>query len=244
MLAKDEATVWWIRTDNAEESLPQLEALLDDTERARAARFHFQHDRSSYIVAHALGRSLLSAHAGGDPTGWRFAIGDHGKPEVISPHPGPRWRLNLSRARGLAAAVLTLDHDVGVDVEWRDRNPNPNPFIDLAEHCFAPAECAYLAITPPELAHEVFLTFWTLKEAYVKAIGKGLAQPLDSVAFTLNPLSIRFDSELAGDPAHWLLRRFQPTSDHLMALALHHPRPQDVTITTLAANSNLLLRPF
>lgn len=238
MLAKDKAVVWWMRTDDAEESLPQLEALLDDTERARAARFHFQRDRSSYIVAHALGRSLLSAHAGGDPTGWRFTIGDHGKPEVISPHPGLRWRLNLSHTRGLAAAVLTLDHDVGVDVEWRDRKSS----IDLAEHYFAPAECAYLATVPPELAHEVFLTFWTLKEAYVKAIGKGLAQPLDSFAFTLDPLSIRFDSELAGDPAHWLLRRFRPTGDHLMALALHHRDPHDVTVTTLAANADLLLR--
>jgi 4'-phosphopantetheinyl transferase len=237
MIAKDEVIVWWMRTDDAEGRLPQLEALLDDAERARAARFHFQHDRASYIAAHALGRSLLSAHADGDPTDWRFATGDHGKPEVIPPHPGPRLRLNLSHTRGLAAAVLTLDHDVGIDVEWLDRKPVP----DLAEHVFAPTECAYLAAVAPELAHEVFLTFWTLKESYVKAIGKGLAQPLGSFAITLDPLSIRFDSELAGNPAHWLLRRFQPTSDHLMALALHHPGPHDVTVTTLAADMDQLL---
>ncbi|NTI44484.1 4'-phosphopantetheinyl transferase family protein [Rhizobium rhizogenes] len=237
MMAKDEVVVWWMRTDDAERHLPQLEALLDDTERARTARFHFQRDRSSYIAAHALGRSLLSTYAGGDPTGWRFTTGDHGKPEVISPHSGPRLRLNLSHTHGLAAAILTLDHDVGIDVEWLDRKPA----IDLAEHFFAPAECAHLAAVAPELVHEVFLTFWTLKEAYVKAIGKGLAQPLDSFAFTLDPLSIRFDDELAGDPAHWLLRRFQPTCDHLMALALHHPRPHNVTVTALAADSSLLL---
>ncbi|NTG47856.1 4'-phosphopantetheinyl transferase superfamily protein [Agrobacterium rhizogenes] len=237
MMAKDEVVVWWMRTDDAERHLPQLEALLDDTERAHAARFHFQRDRSSYIAAHALGRSLLSTYAGGDPTSWRFTTGDHGKPEVISPHSGPRLRLNLSHTHGLAAAVLTLDHDVGIDVEWLDRKPA----IDLAAHFFAPAECAHLAGVAPELAHEVFLTFWTLKEAYVKAIGKGLAQPLNSFALILDPLSIRFDDELAGDPAHWLLRRFQPTCDHLMALALYHPRPHNVTITTLAADSSLLL---
>jgi 4'-phosphopantetheinyl transferase len=32
----------------------------------------------------------------------------------------------------------------------------------------------------------------------VKAIGKGLVQPLDSFAFTLDPLSIQFDNGLAG----------------------------------------------
>jgi 4'-phosphopantetheinyl transferase len=237
MMAKDEVVVWWLRTDDTGKNCSQLEALLDDTERARAARFHFQHDRSSYIAAHALGRALLSTYAGGDPTGWQFATGDHGKPEVISTHSGPRLRLNLSHTRGLAAAVLTMDHDVGIDVEWLGRKP----VLDLAEHVFAPAECTYLAAVVPELTHEVFLTFWTLKEAYVKAIGKGLAQPLSSFAFTLDPLSIRFDSELAGDPAHWLLRRFQPTRDHLIALALHHPRPHDVTVTTMAANPDLLL---
>lgn len=238
MMAKDEVVVWWLRTGDVGENLPRLEALLDDSERARAARFHFQHDRSSYIAAHALGRALLSAHAGGDPAGWRFTSGDLGKPEVISPYPGPRLRLNLSHTHGLAAAALTLEHDVGIDVEWLGRKP----ITETAEHFFAPAECAHLVTVAPEQAHQVFLTFWTLKESYVKATGKGLAQPPGSFAFTLDPPSIRFDSELAGNPAHWLFRRSQPTQDHLMALALCHPRPREVTVTTLPATSELLFR--
>lgn len=134
-------------------------------------------------------------------------------------------------------AVLTLDHDVGIDVERLGCKPS----IDLAEHVFAPPNAHIWLPSRQNLPHEVFLTFWTLKESYVKAIGKGLAQPLASFAFVLDPLSIRFDSELASDPAHWLLRRFRPTHDHLMALALHHPRPHKVTVTTLAANPDLLL---
>lgn len=61
MMAKDEVVVWWLRTDDVGKNCSQLAALLDNTERERAARFHFQHDRSSYIAAHALGRCLLSA---------------------------------------------------------------------------------------------------------------------------------------------------------------------------------------
>ncbi len=235
-MTRDNVVVWWLRTDDAGVNLSRLETMLDSDEQARAARFHFQRDRLSYIAAHALGRILLSAHAGGDPTGWRFVTGDHGKPEVLSPHSEQRLRLNLSHTVGLAAAALTFDHDIGIDVEWLGREPITEP----AQHFFAPAECAHLAAVAPGLTHEIFLTYWTLKEAYVKAIGKGMAQPLDSFAFKLDPPSIQFDSERAGNPAHWLFRRFQPTHDHVMALALRHPNPRAVTVSTIDASQEFL----
>lgn len=226
--------VWWLAVDQvAGAAWPGLAELLDDAERARAARFHFDHDRKCYIAAHALGRSLLSSRAGGDPRAWRFQVGDHGKPEVLSPPGGPHLRLNLSHTRGLAAAVLTEDHDVGIDVEWLDRRA---PGMDLARRFFAQSECAQLDGLDGDAFVERFLGFWTLKEAYVKAIGKGLAQPLDSFAFTLDPVAITFVDAGGVDagadsPAAWSFRRFAPTPRHLMAVALRAPEPLAVTVT-------------
>ncbi len=228
-------TVWWLAVDKvAEPDWPRLAGLLDDAERARAQRFHFARDQQAYVAAHALGRVLLSSALGGAPQRWRFAVGDHGKPEVEAAAGGgvgSRPRLNLSHTRGLAAAALTLDHDVGIDVEWLDRAPAS---MDVARRFFAPSECAQLVDLPPERLNPTFLSFWTLKEAYVKAIGKGLAQPLDSFAFTLEPVSIRFDAVLADDPARWLFRRFQPTPGHVAALALRHPEPMSVRVNLAA----------
>lgn len=239
-VAGDTVALWWLEVDRVSAAdLARLEALLDEDERDRARRFHFDHDRLSYVAAHALGRRLLSAWAGGEPSAWRFTVSKYGKPEVLSPPSAPRLRLNLSHTRGLAAAVLTEDRDVGIDVEWLDRRPAD---ADLARRFFAPAECAQLEAVPPALADEMFLSFWTLKEAYIKAIGRGLAQPLDSFAFTLNPLAICFEAGMSDDPACWLFQRFRPTSSHLMALALHHPDPHKVKVVASLMDVDRLCR--
>ncbi|MBE0530072.1 MAG: 4'-phosphopantetheinyl transferase superfamily protein [Rhodospirillales bacterium] len=239
-MAGDSVVLWWLEVESvAAADWPRIEALLDDTERARARRFHFERDRLSYMAAHALARGLLSAWAGGEPSAWRFTVGPHGKPEVLTPVTAPRLRVNLSHTRGLAAAVVAEEHDVGIDVEWLDRRPASG---DLARRFFAPVECAQLEALPPAMADEAFLSIWTLKEAYIKAIGKGLAQPLDSFAFILDPLAIRFEAGMEDDAADWLFRQFRPTPRHLMALALRHPRPHGVTITASAVNADRLCR--
>lgn len=233
-------TLWWLEIERVgADQWPRLTALLNDAERARAQRFHFERDRLAYVAAHALGRVLLSSWVGGAPASWCFDIGPHGKPEVVSPPGGARLRLNLSHTRGLAAAVLTETHDVGIDVEWLDRKA---PTMDLARRFFAPAECAQLAAMPEGAFVEAFLSFWTLKEAYIKAIGKGLVQPLDAFAFTLDPLSIRFDDGLVDDPECWLFRRWRPTPRHLMALALCHPTPRMATVEMVELTAEALYR--
>lgn len=239
-MAGDTVDLWWLEVDSvAAADWPRLEALLDDAERARARRFHFERDRLTYTAAHALARGLLSARAGGEPSAWRFTVGPHGKPEVLAPATAPRLRVNLSHTRGLAAAVVTEEHDVGIDVEWLDRRP---PHGDLARRFFAPAECAHLETLPPAAVDEAFLSFWTLKEAYIKAIGKGLAQPLDSFAFSLEPPAIRFEPGVEDDAADWLFRQFRPTPRHLMALALRHRRSAGVTVAASAADAERLCR--
>lgn len=199
------------------EAEARLADLLDESERARAGRFHFAADRLSYVAAHAMGRVLLSEFAGGPPQDWRFVEGPHGKPEAMMPAGAPRLRLNLSHTRGLAAAALAVEHDIGIDVERLDRSGD---FAEIAQRFFAPEECAALAAVPPERAAETFLAFWTLKEAYIKAVGAGLSLPLDSFAFSLEPLAIRFAPGTADDPAGWQFARLSPPPGFTMALAV------------------------
>lgn len=243
-MTPDTALVRWLPVAGiAEADWPRLSALLPAEERERAQRFHFRRDWESYTAAHALLRgtlTLLAEDAGLRiaPPDWRFSVGGHGKPEPVLPAGCPPFRVNLSHTRGLAAVAVALDRDVGVDVEWLDRT---NLTADLADRFFAPAECAQLVGLSPEAEKEALFAFWTLKEAYIKAVGMGLALPLGAFAYTLDPLSIAFDGRIRDEPAHWFFRRLRLTGGHVLGLALRHEAPDRVALDAAPADLSALL---
>lgn len=227
-LPDDVVEVRWLEPDAVDAAYsPRLLNRLEPAERQRAERFHFAHDRQAYVVAHVLARTMLSRHFPRPPEAWRFKAGPHGKPEVEDGSDAPPLRFNLSHTRGLVAVAISRRHDIGVDVELLDSR---RLGLDLAARAFAPAEVDHLRGLPEESRAEAAFAFWTLKEAYIKAIGLGLACPLDAFAFQLEPLSIRFSPPILDDPAQWLFLRLQPTSRHRLALALRHPWPTAVRV--------------
>ncbi|HSP24141.1 MAG TPA: 4'-phosphopantetheinyl transferase superfamily protein [Saliniramus sp.] len=220
-LGPDDVCVRWLETGKiAPADWPRLEAMLDDAERERARRCHFERDRQTYIAAHALVRATLSRFADRAPAEWRFTHNGYGKPEAVRLAQEPDLRVNLSHTRGLAAVAVTLGRDIGIDVEWMERR---NLTRELGLSIFAGPECEAVARCREEDLCDTLFAFWTLKEAYIKAVGKGLAIPLDAFAFTLDPLRIDFFEPLVDDPADWFFQRHRPTAEHALALAIRHP---------------------
>jgi len=186
---------------------PALAGLLDDAERARAARFAFERDRQAYVAAHALLRVALSQRAGGAPRDWRFAAAPLGKPYLLDP---PRdLRFSMTHARGMVAVALAEGFEIGVDVEPANRRAES---MKLARRFFAPEEAAMLEALDGDARREAFFAIWTLKEAVVKATGEGLSRALDSFSIRLDPPRLTMhDQRAAGDwrLAHWRLGAHQ-----------------------------------
>lgn len=192
-------TVWTAALDAIPEACwPQLATLLDVEECKRAARFVFELHRRQFVAAHALKRLMLSAHAEGalGPADWTFETGAQGKPK-ISGASGPQF--NLSHCDGLAACAVSHAVDIGVDVECLER---PAP-LELASCYFTAAECALLSEMPEARRPLGFFRLWTLKEAYIKATGLGLAQTLGDFAIALEPLRVSFANPGLGDDEEW-----------------------------------------
>jgi 4'-phosphopantetheinyl transferase len=89
-----------------------------------------------------------------------------------------------------------------VDTETADRETDA---LDLAARFFAPAEAARLATLPEPARSLEFLRIWTLKEAFVKALGLGMSLPLNRFAFGAAPSEFNCAADLA-DPAGWSFR--------------------------------------
>lgn len=238
------AMVWWLPVPGADADWRRLERCLNGEERERAARFRFDADRHAYIAAHALVRALLSTCDGAvAPAAWRFTATGHGRPEIAADLAGtPPLRVNLSHTRRLVAAAVCRGHDVGIDTEDATRGTLT---MDLAAHFFAPAEVAQLQAMPAAVRRDALYGFWTCKEAYIKAVGLGLSLPLDSFFFTLDPATLEprtigFAPGGGDDPGGWLFRRLLPLPGHPLALALRHPQPLRVTISTAALTADAL----
>lgn len=157
----------------------QCERLLDPDELRQAARFRRATTRHQHVIGRAMARRLLCQCPDQAPQ-VRFATGKFGKPHVVTP-PHALRPFNVAHTDGLVLCGIadpTADL-VGVDIEALDRKTSS----ELAERYFSRPEVEYLRRQPADDQQAVFLRIWTLKEAFIKAIGTGLHTPLADFAF-------------------------------------------------------------
>jgi 4'-phosphopantetheinyl transferase len=218
-LAPDEIVVAVARSDEVAEPKQRsmLMALLSDDERHRLEQFRFERDRHLFLIAHALVRITLSRHENVEPQAWRFRTGSYGRPEIAEPR--SRLRFNISRRQGLAACAVILDRDIGIDVEYVSKDFP----ADVAERFFSPKERSSLLGASIEARPGLFLEYWTLKEAYIKARGLGLSLPLNR--FSLEKGSdgrwhIASEPSLPEEAERWRFWSWRQACDHQMALAI------------------------
>lgn len=190
-------------------------AQLTDEERARHARMRADPRGDEFLVGRALLRHALARHG----VAGAFIVGAHGRLEMA----GAGVSFNLSHAGGLVVCAVA-DSLVGIDVEKMDEG-RTEPAV--WESHFAPPEVAALTALPEEQRCDRFFQYWTLKEAYIKARGLGLAIPLRDFWFLIEGETIRiaFAPSLQDDPARWQFAQRRLGADHMLAVALVAEEP-------------------
>jgi 4'-phosphopantetheinyl transferase len=209
--------------------------MLSEDERARWERFKFERHRREYLATRVVGRRALSAYAGIAPEAWRFEIGEHGKPAIARASSGlgldgqglggrtDGLTFNLSNSLGLVVCAVGHGAEIGVDVEPYAR---AGTIEEVAQRFFSARELEQLDALNGEARRERGLTLWTLKEAYMKARGLGMALPTKLFSFVFedggqgnggNRIRLEMDTELGDAPERWQFCMFDH-ADHRIAL--------------------------
>ncbi len=167
-LAPNEVQVWAVSTDPfaAPKSLPGFFAVLSAEERRIARRFRTGELTERYVVSHALLRHVVGRYVDAAPDDVRITTDRRGRP-TLPDHPDTDF--NLSHTEGMAVVAVTRG-TVGVDVE---RVRDDIDVRAVSKRVFSDAERA--TIRGDVAAKQTpFFDYWTLKEAYAKAIGLGV----------------------------------------------------------------------
>ena len=222
-LPTQEVHVWRVMLEQSSACIHRLSQPLSDDERVRAERFRFERDRRRFRVARGALRAILGRYLDVEPGRLRFGYGAHGKPYLTQEFNHCGLRFNLAHSNELAVYAFACEREIGIDVEYIHPLPDAE---QIAVRFFSKREVAVFLALPESQKLEAFFNCWTRKEAYIKAIGDGLAHPLDQFQVSLAPGEPARLLNVEGSPeqvAYWFMAAFMPASGYVAALMAQAP---------------------
>jgi 4'-phosphopantetheinyl transferase len=209
-----EAHVWLVSIKNFIFKLEEYWQTLSCNEKKPAQRFIFTQHRECFIVVHGILRQLLANYLSMASEKINFVYDSYGKPRVEN------INFNISHSQDLALFAFTKNFDVGIDIEFVKKDFIGN---DIARRFFSEYEIQALLKLPIAERKSAFFNCWTRKEAFIKAIGKGLSFPLNKFDVDIGYsqksllLNVHNDTYKASD---WKLLDLNPHPNYTAALAV------------------------
>jgi 4'-phosphopantetheinyl transferase len=214
-LTTGEVHVWRVELDQPEHVQERFRNSLEADELERAGRFHFEKHRRHFVVGRGFLRYVLARYLQAQPEGLRFTYGAYGKPSLTG------LQFNMSHSHNVGLVAVAQNQQLGVDVEHVRADFATE---DIARRFFSRTEVeTFNALAVAEQV-AAFFRCWTRKEAYIKAIGLGMSQPLDEFDVTLGPgepAALLYAKD--DDASRWFLSDLDIGTDYAGALVVEAP---------------------
>jgi 4'-phosphopantetheinyl transferase len=209
--------LWQMQVATVQSELGPWQGWLSDDETAKAERFRRDPDRRRFILSRGGLRYLLGRYLNCDPATLTFEYGEYGKPglPLITATTAP-LHFNLAHSAGWVVYGFSRDRPIGVDVE----QIQPRISLEgLIQRCLTPTEQATLPTDAGDRLR-VFMHYWTLKEAHLKAIGQGLSYSMNQVEILWGqPPCLGLPAKLPHhDPLPWHIRTWYPAASMVAAV--------------------------
>lgn len=194
----------------------RLMEMLCEEEKRKAGKFRYPMDSVRFIAARGFLRIILGHYLNAEPDHLKFSYGLYGKPALDTEFRQDSMTFSVSHSDRLVLYAIARDREIGVDIERIRRDIPCEP---ISEKYFSPGEAALIGTLPPGVRQEVFFSYWTLKEAFIKATGRGFSLPLNRFEVAMDPprlVSVHGTSEGA---SRWYLRSLHPGSGYAAGVA-------------------------
>jgi len=147
--------------------------VLDAGEQAHAERLKNDLLHKRFVESHGRLRNILAQTLNEPPERLNIKKTDHGKPYLADT---PELVFNLSHSESVMVIAVAWNCQLGVDIECCKSRTS---LAGLVDKCFAEEEIAYWNKLPEDRKVTEFYRFWTRKEAFVKATGRGIGLGLN-----------------------------------------------------------------
>ncbi len=229
VLVEDIVQVWQIPLQVPATKLDNLlhhyRSCLSQDEKDKADRFRFPEDRRRFVVARGTLRHLLGRQLNQRPEQITFCYGAYGKPAVSLPpeleqsplhSAGERYlQFNLSHSGEIALCALGYKRKLGIDIE---QVKTIQRLEGMMKRTLVASEQQQVEAESAATRSRAFLQRWTCKEAYLKAIGLGLTQSMQTLEVQIEPPKfLRVPEDCS---AGWRLHLIEVPETYVGALAV------------------------
>ncbi|TES55760.1 4'-phosphopantetheinyl transferase superfamily protein [Halalkalibacterium halodurans] len=185
---------------------------LSEEKQKTIQRFVFREDALRSLVADLLVRKIIRTELQISNDQIQFETNTYGKPFVKGL---PSFHFNISHS-GNWVVCATDDQPVGIDIE----QVRPIEF-EIAERFFSESEIRDLEEKTGKAKQSYFYDLWSLKESYIKMVGKGLSIPLNSFSCRVINSQVYFSSVQEQIPAYF--RQYEVDPQYKLAVCQSHP---------------------
>jgi 4'-phosphopantetheinyl transferase len=219
-MRRSKVDITMLELTTSDSQLAAMHRLLSPNEVARARGFRVANAYKTFVLCRAALRLLLADRLKVGPENIRFSYTSSGKPYLSDSDTDLSFNVSHSGTR--AAIALTSSSEVGIDIEEIREAADLSA---VAEHVFAPEELGYLQLLTPSQWLACFYTLWTLKEAFVKAVGVGLAFDVRTARVVLDKCSKGLFQLHGAGTAEWVAQSIETEPGYAAAVVTASANP-------------------
>lgn len=176
----DNIELWYGELPGDTACYPDYRRILDQAEQTQAGKITHALLHNRYVEVHGRLRKVLAKTLDQPADKIRIEKTEYGKPYLVD---HPQVSFNLSHSANHLLIAVGRDCQLGVDIERCKPRVNLSALVGK---CFAEEESSYWNSLPEAEKIPEFYRFWTRKEAFVKATGRGIALGLNHCV--INPV--------------------------------------------------------